>query len=53
MIPQLDRHSKTDRKLEMLAAVWAGNRIQCDERNVLGIGQAHRLRKDDFLGKDN
>ena len=53
MTPQLDRHSKTDSKLKMLAAVLAGNRIQCDERNIRGIGHAQLFRKDDLLGKDN
>ena len=32
--PQLDRHSKTDPKPEMLSAVWR------DERNVHSIGQS-------------
>ena len=53
MTSQLDRHSETDPKPEMLSAVKAGNRICCDERNVRGIGHAHMFRKDDFLGKDN
>ena len=45
----LDRHSKTDSKPEILSDVQTRNRIQCDERNVCGIGHPHMLRKDDFL----
>ena len=41
MTSQLDRHSETDPKSEMLSAVEAGNRIFCDEINVRGIGHAH------------
>ena len=40
MTSQLDRHSETDPKPEMLSAVYAGNRICRDERNVRGIGHA-------------
>ena len=47
----LVRHSKTDSKPEiLLLAVHTRNRIQRDERNVRGIGHAHMLRKDNFLG---
>ena len=53
MTPQLDRHSKTDPKPEMLSAVQAGNKIQRDDRNERGIGHARMFRKDNFLGKYN
>ena len=48
MTPQLERHSKTDPKPEMLSAIEAGNRIRRDKKNVCGIGHAHMFRKDDF-----
>ena len=53
MTPQLDRHSETDPKPEMLSTVYAGNKKWRDERNVRGTGHAHMFRKDDFVGKDN
>ena len=53
MTPQLDRHSETDPKPEMLSAIQAENRIRSDKINVRGIGHAHIIRKEDFLGKDN
>ena len=53
MTSQLDRHSETDLKPEMLSAVSARSRICHDERKVRGIGHAHIFRRDDFLGKDN
>ena len=53
MTPQLDRHSQTDPKPEMLSGVLAGSRIQCVKSNARGIGHEHMLRKEDFLGKGN
>ena len=53
MAPQLDRHSKSDPNPEMLSAVYSGNRIPHDKRNVHGIGHAHMFRNDNILGKDN
>ena len=43
MTPNLDRHSTTDPKPEMLR----------DERNVCGIEHAHMFRKNDFLKNDD
>ena len=51
MTPQLDKHSKTDPKPEMLSAVKAENFIRRDKRNVRGIGYVHIFRKDYFSGK--
>ena len=45
MIPNLDRHSYTAPKPDIISAVQA--------RNVHGIGHAHMLRKYDFLDTDN
>ena len=50
MTSQLDKHSKTDPKPEMLSAVEAGNIICRDKRNVRGIGHVHVFRK---VGQDN
>ena len=53
MTPHLDRHITTDPIPEMISAVYTGNRIQRDERNVCGIEHAHMFGKDDFLEKDD
>ena len=49
MTPHLDRHITTDPKPEMISAVYTGNRIQRDERNVLHIEHRHMFRKDNIL----
>ena len=46
---QLDSHSTTDPKPEILSAVLTGNRIPHDGRNVRGIMHVHVCRKDDIF----
>ena len=46
---QLDSHSTTDPKPEILSAVLTGNRISGDGRNVCGIMHVHVCRKDDIF----
>ena len=52
-IGDLDSHSTTDPKPEMLSVVSTGNIIQRDERNVHGIEHSYMLRKDNILEKGN
>ena len=47
--PHLDSYSTTDPKPEILSAVYTGNRISCEERNVRGITPVHLCRKDDIF----
>ena len=51
--PYLDSLSTTDPKPEILSAVYTGNKIWRDRKNVCGITHEHMCRKDDFLGNDD
>ena len=47
--PHLYSHSTTDSKSEILSAVYAGNRISRDGRNVCGIMHVNMCRKDNIF----
>ena len=48
MTPHIDSHSTTDPKLEIQSAVFTGNRISRDGRNVRGIMHLRMCKKDDI-----
>ena len=47
MTSQLDSHTTTDVKLEMLSGVQTGNGIPYDRYNIRGIAHVRTNRKDD------
>ena len=49
MTSQLDSHTTTDVKLEMLSGVQTGNRIPHDQYNVRDIAHARSYIKDDIF----
>ena len=49
MTSDLDSHTATDVKPDMLSGVQTGNGIPHDEYNINGIAHAHTNRKDDIF----
>ena len=49
MTSNLDSHTPTDEKLEILSGIQTGNRIPHDKYDVRGIAHARIDRKDDIF----